>query len=86
MGILNVDLNNINLGNTNYDEKDPVTIILIRLLAWHIKFEKRQEKELNEELMSVAWHQNRWWDWCVSEDEKKKQIQYLLKSCKSACR
>ena len=36
--------------------------------------------------MSVAWHQNRWWDWCVSEDEKKKQIQYLLKSCKSACR
>ena len=21
--------------------------------------------------MSVAWHPNRWWDWCVSEDEKK---------------
>ena len=33
MGILNVDLNNINLGNTNSDEEDPFTIILIRLLA-----------------------------------------------------
>ena len=21
--------------------------------------------------MSVAWHPNRWWNFCVSEDEKK---------------
>ena len=21
--------------------------------------------------MPVVWHPNRWWDWCVSEDEKK---------------
>ena len=21
--------------------------------------------------MPVAWHPNRWWDFCVSEDEKK---------------
>ena len=21
--------------------------------------------------MPVAWHPKRWWDWCVSEDEKK---------------
>ena len=40
MGILNMDLNNINLEDTNYEEDDPDTIILIRLLAWHIKFEK----------------------------------------------
>ena len=41
----------------------------------HIKFEKRKElkKELSEELMLVAWHSNRWWDWCMSE-EKKKEI------------
>ena len=32
MGILNIDLNNINLDN-NLDEDDPDTIILIRLLA-----------------------------------------------------
>ena len=39
MGILNIDLNIINLDN-NFDEDDPDTIILNRLLVWHIKFEK----------------------------------------------
>ena len=37
----------------------------------NLKNAKYLEKELNEELISVAWHPNRWWDWCVSEDEKK---------------
>ena len=58
MGILNIDLKNINTDN-NFDEDDPDTIILIRRLAWHIKFEKRKElrkKELSEELV---WHPNR---------------------------
>ena len=41
MGILNIDLNNINLDN-NFDEDDLDTIILIRPLAWHIKSEKRK--------------------------------------------
>ena len=37
-------------------EDDPNTIILIRLLLWHIKFEKRKplKKKLNEELMPVG--------------------------------
>ena len=35
MGILNIDLNNINLDD-NFDEDDHDTIILIRLLAWHM--------------------------------------------------
>ena len=34
VGILNIDLNNINLDDTNYDEDDPDINILIRLLAW----------------------------------------------------
>ena len=38
MGILNIDTN-INL-DINFDD-DSDTIILIRLLAWHIKFQKR---------------------------------------------
>ena len=82
--ITNIDLNIINL-DENFDEEDSNTIILIRLLGWHTKFEKRKEptKELNEELMSVAWHPKTWWDWFVSEDEKKKQVQCLLKSYKS---
>ena len=38
----------------------------------HTKFEKCKapKKELNEELMPVAWHSNRWWNWCMLEDEK----------------
>ena len=59
MCILNIDINNINLDN-NFDEDDPHTIILIRLLAWHTKFEKRKalKKDISEELMPVAWHPN----------------------------
>ena len=41
MCILNIYHNNINLDN-NFAEDDPDTIILIRLLVWHIKFEKRE--------------------------------------------
>ena len=51
MDIHNIDLNNINLDN-NFDEDEPDSIILIRLLAWHIKLEKRKElkKFISEEL------------------------------------
>ena len=42
MGILSVNLDNINFGDTNYEEDDPDTIISGRVLAWHIKFEKRK--------------------------------------------
>ena len=51
IGILNVDLKYINLYDTNYDGDDPATIIYVRLLAWHIKFEKRKalEKDRNED-------------------------------------
>ena len=45
MGILNMDINNINLDDTTYDEDDPDTIILVGLLAWHIKFEKHKALE-----------------------------------------
>ena len=43
MGILSIDLNNIYLGYSNYDEDDPETII-------HVRFLK---------LMLVAWHPRR---------------------------
>ena len=41
MAILKIDINNISLDN-NFGEDDPDTIILIRLLAWYTKFEKRK--------------------------------------------
>ena len=70
--IFNINLNNISLYD-KFDEDDPDTVIPMRLLAWRIKFRKRKKlrKELSEELMPVAWHPNRWWNCCVSEDEKK---------------
>ena len=72
MGIRNINHNNINLDN-NIDEDDPDTIIHIRLLACYIKFEKPKavKKELNEELILLAWHTERWCNFCMSEDEKK---------------
>ena len=39
MAILNIDLNNISLDD-KFDEDDPDTFILMKLLAWHIKFRK----------------------------------------------
>ena len=83
IGILNIDLNCINLDDNNFDEDDPDTVIYVRLLSWHIKFEKLKafKKELNEELMPVPWHPNRWCDWCVSEDEKK-EIDPLFIVCR----
>ena len=42
MGNLSIDLNNSNLDDSNYNEDDPETIIHVRLLAWHNKFEKHK--------------------------------------------
>ena len=39
MGVLNMNLNNINFDN-NFDEHDHDAIALVRLLARYIKFEK----------------------------------------------
>ena len=33
--------------------------------------------------MPVAWHTNRWWDWCVSEDEKKEIDPMFIEELKS---
>ena len=62
ISILRIDLNNINLSDTNYNEEDPENIIHVRLLAWQSKFEKPKalKKELNEKLMLAAWHSRRW--------------------------
>ena len=42
-------------------------------LWWYKGYEQRkaQKAKIKEELMPVAWHPDRWWNWCVPEDEKK---------------
>ena len=42
MGILNIDINNINLDD-KFDKDDLEIIILITLLAWHVKSRKHKE-------------------------------------------
>ena len=56
IGILNVDLNNINLYDVNFDEDDPETIIHARLMAWHNRLKQRKafKKDISKELMPVA--------------------------------
>ena len=43
------------------------------LITWRDAYIKRktQKAKIKEELMPVAWHPDRWWNWCVPEDEKK---------------
>ena len=81
-GILNKDFNNINLDN-NFEEDGPDTIILIRLFAWQIKFEKRKalKKMISEELMLIAWHPESYWNFCILEEEKKEIELTLTEWC-----
>ena len=49
------------------------------LITWcdaYIKC-KTQKAKIKEELMPVAWHPDRWWNWCVPEDEKKELEKYF---------
>ena len=43
------------------------------LNEWYEGHQKRkvQKAKIKEELMRIAWHPSRWWNWCVPEDEKK---------------
>ena len=80
MGVLSVDFNNINLDDVNFVEDDPEIIIHVRRMAWCNKFKQRIafKKELSKELMPVAWHPRRWWDWCMRQDEKKEIKSFFI--------
>ena len=40
---------------------------------WYDGYKKRkaQKAKIKEELLPITWHPSRYWDWCMSEDEKK---------------
>ena len=56
----------------DFDDDD----VLIMLRDAYIK-RKIQKAKIKEELMPVAWHPDRWWNWCVPEDEKKELEKYF---------
>ena len=37
------------------------------------KKRKAQKASIKEELLPIAWHPSRYWDWCMSEEEKKEK-------------
>ena len=38
---------------------------------YEINARPSQKAQIAKELMPIAWHLSRWWDWCVPENEKK---------------
>ena len=42
------------------------------LIKWYKGYQKRkaQRSQIKKELMRIAWHPSRWWDWCVPDDVK----------------
>ena len=79
MAILSVNRNNIKLDDANFLENDLKNITHIRRLAWYIKFKQREafKKEISKELIHVP-RPTKWWDWCMSEDEKKEIEPFLI--------
>ena len=43
------------------------------IIKWQNGYQKRktQKAKIKEELLPTAWHPLRYWNWCMSEDEKK---------------
>ena len=43
------------------------------MIEWHDEYKKlkAQKTSIKEELRSITWHPSRYWDWCMSEDEKR---------------
>ena len=49
----------------------------MRLLSGYKKW-KAQKAKIKEELMPIAWHPLRWWDWCIPGDDKKETEKVFL--------
>ena len=65
-------------GPWGYDDK---------LIEWYEGYQKRkaQKAQIKKELMPIAWHPSRWWDWCVPEDEKKETVTMWAKILAFLC-
>ena len=44
-----------------------------KFFEWYNGYKKRkaQKAKIKKELMPIAWHPSRYWDWCMSGDEKQ---------------
>ena len=55
------------------------------LIKWYKGYQKRktQKSQVKKELIPIAWHPSRWWDWCVLKHEKKKTEKLWVQSTES---
>ena len=54
-------------GHWDDDDEDKV-------FEWYDGYKKRkaQKAKIEKELMPIVWHLSRWLNWCIPEDEKKR--------------
>ena len=55
MGILSVDLNNINLDDVSFDEDDPKNIIHVRLMVWCNRFKQRKAFKQKKQPYTISY-------------------------------
>ena len=48
-----------------------------KIIEWYEGYKKRkaQKSKIKKEFMPIACHSTRYWDWCMTEDEKRKERQ-----------
>ena len=66
-----MDINTADINNINLEDNDFGTMIDVRLVACVMNLSNVKHLNSGKELMLVAWHPTRWWDWCVSQEENK---------------
>ena len=55
---------------------DLKTTNLVRLLAWYNRYKRHKAfKTIHKELLPLAWHPTKAWDWCILQVEKNKYNQ-----------
>ena len=77
VGFNSINLSIVNIDDDNYNDCDLETINHVGLMACYNRYkqQKARKKKIDEELLPVAWHPTRVWDWLV------KAPNWLLKYC-----
>ena len=60
--------------NDYYDDGDDHWDGDNKIIEWYKGYKnwKAQKVSIKEEPLPITWHPSRYWDWCMSEDEKKR--------------
>ena len=59
--------------------------IYVRRMTLHNRYKRKScKKDISKELMPVAWHPTKWWDWCMPEDDKNEIKPFFID--KSYCK